>query len=118
MHADSAALIAHAAEGRFNPAVLDLTRYEIANAATVKWGDPEAASRLLTQIDISCVGRIVQSDSELIGAATRLAARHQISVYDAAYVAASQSLRWPLVSCDVRDLVSNGLAVLPRDALS
>lgn len=117
-HLDSAALIARAAEGGFRTAALDLTRYEVANTAIAKWHDQPAAIRLIDQIEVSCVGRIVQSDPELIATASRIAASHEISVYDAAYVAASQTMRWQLVTCDVRDLVSNGLAVLPADALN
>ena len=41
-----------------------------------------------------------------------------ISVYDAAYVAAARGWDSQLVSCDVRDLVSRGLACLPGDAPS
>ncbi|MHB1975065.1 MAG: hypothetical protein ACYCR4_12425 [Acidimicrobiales bacterium] len=39
-----------------------------------------------------------------------------LAFYDAAYVAAARESGGTLVSCDVRDLVSRGLACLPRDA--
>jgi len=45
-----------------------------------------------------------------------LADEHAISVYDAAYVAAARESGRSLVSCDVRDLVSKGLAELPDAA--
>lgn len=38
---------------------------------------------------------------------------HGLSAYDAAYVAAARRNGWQLVSLDVRDLVSKGLAVTP-----
>jgi predicted nucleic acid-binding protein len=45
--------------------------------------------------------------------AAELAEDHELSAYDAAYVAAAASAGRSLVSCDARDLVSKGLAVLP-----
>lgn len=117
-HVDSAGLFELAVEGRFNLAALDLTLYEVANAAISKWRNRDKAAELSERVELACVGRLVRSDSELIGGATTIATTHSISVYDATYVAASQACRWPLVSNDVRNLVSNGLAVLPRDALS
>lgn len=47
--------------------------------------------------------------------AAELAIEHDLSVYDAAYVAAARAWGGVLVSCDVRDLVSKGLAQLPGD---
>jgi predicted nucleic acid-binding protein len=44
--------------------------------------------------------------------------RPPISVYDAAYVAAADECGHHIVSCDERDLVSKGLAVLPTNAKS
>ncbi len=41
---------------------------------------------------------------------------HGLSAYDAAYVAASRRDGWTLVSTDIRDLVSKGLAVTPDAA--
>jgi hypothetical protein len=45
--------------------------------------------------------------------AAKLADEHTISVYDAAYVADSDQADGTLVSCDIRDLVSKGLASGP-----
>ena len=42
---------------------------------------------------------------------------HGLSAYDAAYVAAARRNGWQLVSPDVRDLVSKGLAVTPDAAV-
>lgn len=43
---------------------------------------------------------------------------HEISVYDAAYVAAAQAGGRTLVICDERDLISKGLAVSPSAVLT
>jgi hypothetical protein len=48
---------------------------------------------------------------------TRIAVEFGISVHAAPYVAATRASRSHLVSCDVRDLVSKGLAVLPAAAV-
>jgi predicted nucleic acid-binding protein len=50
--------------------------------------------------------------------AAQIAERHSISVYDATYVATVQELGYRLVSCDEKDLVSTGLAILPEDAVA
>ena len=55
-------------------------------------------------------------DPELLGVAVDVAGRHQITAYDAAYVAVAQRRGWQLVSTDIRDLVSKGLAVTPDAA--
>ncbi|MBA3865980.1 MAG: hypothetical protein H0X42_06490 [Solirubrobacterales bacterium] len=39
-----------------------------------------------------------------------------LTAYDAAYVAASRRYGWTLVSADIADLVSKGLAVTPDGA--
>lgn len=96
---------------------IDLTSYEIANALGVRGGEPDAA-RVLTQIlRRRCGERIVKFDAELLDAALAVAAEHGLSAYDAAYVAAARRAGWQLVSIDIRDLVSKGLAVTPGDAV-
>ena len=60
---------------------------------------------------------LVRVDAHLLEDAAAVADEHGISVYDAAYVAAARAVSGRLVSCDVRDLVSRGLAVLPRLAV-
>ena len=95
---------------------LDLTLYEIANAVGVKRGDPDAAARILRLVDASCADRIFPVDGELLGAALEIAAEHGLTAYDAAYVAAARSHGMTLVSTDIADLVSKGLAVTPDAA--
>jgi predicted nucleic acid-binding protein len=96
--------------------VLDLTLYEIANAVGVKRGDPRAASRILRLVEVSCRDRILSVDQGLVGSALEIAADHGLTAYDAAYVAAARRHGWQLVSTDIRDLVSKGLAVTPGAA--
>lgn len=95
---------------------LDLTLYEIANAVGVKRGEPRAAAGILRLVDASCQGRILSVDPSLLGSALELAADHGLTAYDAAYVASARRHGWQLVSTDIRDLVSKGLAVTPDAA--
>jgi predicted nucleic acid-binding protein len=104
-------------EGPDSLATLDLALYEVTNAAIAAWNDPAAARRLLGLISaVAGDGGLVRADPALLEAAGELAAAHGISVYDAAYVAAARAARAQLVSCDLRDVVSRGLARLPADA--
>ena len=56
---------------------------------------------------------LIRANESLLGAAANLASTHDLSGYDAAYVAAASAAGARLVSCDVRDLVSVGFAVSP-----
>jgi predicted nucleic acid-binding protein len=97
-------------------ATLDLARYEVANVAIRAWRSPEAVVPLLAAIDrIAEDGGVIEATSSLLSAAADLAERHEISAYDTAYVAAAAGAGRILVSCDVRDLVSRGLARMPGD---
>jgi predicted nucleic acid-binding protein len=98
-------------------AALDLTLYEVANVAVRKFGQPQRAVFLTRLIRRRCADRMVRVDSDLIDAASALADEHGITAYDAAYVAAARHNGWTLVSGDLRDLVSKGLAVTPDAAL-
>lgn len=95
---------------------LDLAFYEVSNVAICAWQDPAAAVRLRARVAaIADDGGVLRAEPSLLERAERLAARHGIAVYDAAYVAAADVSSARLVSCDIRDLVSLGLAVLPAD---
>jgi predicted nucleic acid-binding protein len=97
-------------------ATLDLARYEVANVAIRAWRQPTHVAPLLEVIDrISGDGGILPSTTALLTRAAQLAEEHTISVYDAAYVAAATQTGCALVSCDIRDLVSKGLARSPAD---
>jgi len=97
-------------------AALDLTLYEVANVVGACWGKPTIAASLCRTLAVRCEERIISIDPELIDAGLRAVAEHGLSAYDAAYVAAARRHGWTLVSTDIRDLVSKGLAVTPDRA--
>lgn len=97
-------------------AALDLTLFEVANAIGVKMGNRARARRVGAVIATRCGDRLVRTDPDLIDSAVGVAAEHGLTVYDAAYVAAARRNGWTLVSADIRDLVSKGLAVAPGAA--
>lgn len=97
-------------------AALDLTLYEVGNAMGPKRGEPEKGRILLKLIAARCEENVVAADADLLESTLELAAQHGLTAYDAAYVAAARRYGWTLVSCDVADLVSKGLAVTPDAA--
>lgn len=111
-YAESDALV----DSEASLAALDLTLFEIANVVGVKMGKPGRARQLSTLVADRCQGRLVRVDPHLIGSTLDLAASYGLSAYDAAYVATARRYDWQLVSIDVRDLVSKGLAVTPGAA--
>jgi predicted nucleic acid-binding protein len=100
-------------------ATLDLARYEVTNVVVRAWREPGRVRDLLEAIErIAGDGGVLASTGALLTRAAALAEEHSISVYDAAYVAASRQGERVLVSCDIRDLLSKGLAVTPGEARS
>ena len=98
-------------------ATLDLALYEVTNVAVRAWRDRAAASRLGQRVEaLAEDGGLLRADASLLATAASVADDLGISVYDAAYVAAARHSGARLVSCDIRDLVSRGLAVVPDDA--
>jgi predicted nucleic acid-binding protein len=99
-------------------ATLDLAFYEVTNVAVRSWRDQPSARRLRSRVTaVADDAGLVRVDVHLLEDAAAIADEHDISVYDAAYVAAARAVSGRLVSCDVRDLVSRGLAVLPHLAV-
>jgi predicted nucleic acid-binding protein len=97
-------------------AALDLTIYEVGNVAARRWSDPERARRLCLLVLTVCAERLVRLGADLAEEAVRVADREQITVYDAAYVAAARREGHVLVSGDLADLVDRGLALAPDAA--
>jgi predicted nucleic acid-binding protein len=97
-------------------AALDLTFYEVANVMGPKKGQPRQGRFLLNLIEERCRENLIAVDSGLLEFALEIAAEHGLTVYDAAYVAAARRHGWTLVSADIADLVSKGLAVAPDAA--
>ena len=92
--------------------------YEVANAVGVKARQPREA-RGASPTDRQPLRRSASCGStpSLIDAALDIAAEHGLTAYDAAYVAAARRNGWTLVSADIADLVSKGLAVTPDAAV-
>jgi predicted nucleic acid-binding protein len=97
-------------------ASLDLTLYEAANVVGARWGQPDAARELCRSILARCGDQLTAVDAGLIDSAIEIAAEHRLTAYDAAYVAAARRHDWTLVSTDIADLISKGLAVAPDAA--
>jgi predicted nucleic acid-binding protein len=95
---------------------LDLTLYEVANVMGARKKQLGEARHLLRFLVQRCGERIVAIDAGLIESALEVAVEHGLTAYDAAYVAAARRHGWTLVSADVADLVSKGLAVAPDAA--
>jgi predicted nucleic acid-binding protein len=97
-------------------AALDLTFYEVANAVVAKKGRYDDARRIARLVSARCGDRLVRVDTDILESALEIAAEHGLTSYDAAYVAAARRHGWTLVSTDIADLVSKGLAVAPDGA--
>lgn len=98
-------------------ASLDLAFYEVTNVAVRAWRDQAAAHRLQERVAaVAGDGGLLRVGPDLVADAAALADEHGISVYAAAYVVAARAANAELISCDQRDLVSRGLARLPRNA--
>jgi predicted nucleic acid-binding protein len=96
--------------------VLDLTLYEVANVVAGKYGEPDLARELVQGLFRGSVRPPLRADLAAFEDGLDVMARHGLTAYDAAYVAAARRNGWQLVSLDVRDLVSKGLAVTPEAA--
>jgi predicted nucleic acid-binding protein len=104
-------------ETRRPAAALDLTLYEIANVVGVRRNDPRMLARIYRSVERRCTEGIVRVDHGLVEATAEVAIEHGLSGYDAAYVAVARRRGWTLVSTDIRDLVSKGLAITPDAAV-
>jgi predicted nucleic acid-binding protein len=97
-------------------AALGLTLYEVANVVGAKKRRRDDAVDLCRLVSARCADRLVAMDIELIRRTVEIVAEHGLTAYDAAYVAAARRHGWTLVSTDIADLVSKGLAVAPDAA--
>ncbi len=97
-------------------AALDLTLYEIANGLGARQGKRDEAVELCRLVLGRCGDSMLSVDPKLVDTALRVAGEHGLTAYDAAYVAAARRHGWTLVSTDIADLVSKGLAVAPDAA--
>jgi predicted nucleic acid-binding protein len=97
-------------------AALDLTLYEVANVIGGRKRRGDDATDLCRLISARCAPHLVAIDADLIRRTVEIAVGHGLTAYDAAYVAAARRHGWTLVSTDIADLVSKGLAVAPDAA--
>lgn len=97
--------------------VLDLTLYEVANVVARKYGETDVARKLVQGLFRGSARPPLRADVTLFEDGLELMSEHDLTAYDAAYVAAARRNGWQLVSLDVRDLVSKGLAVTPDAAV-
>jgi predicted nucleic acid-binding protein len=111
---EPAAALAH---GGVAVAALDLTLYEVVNAVARGYRQPDQAERIARAILRTCGDDLARVDRALGEETAKAVSEHGLTAYDAAYVAASRRNGWQLVSLDVRDLVSKGLAVTPDAAV-
>ena len=116
-HSDARRILERSADGAVVLAALDLTLYEIANVAVVSWRSPAAAARLVRLVWVACPDTVQRVDEALASQASAIAAEHDLTVHDAAYVAVARDHDWTLVSGDVADLVRPGHAIPPDRAL-
>ncbi len=96
---------------------LDLTLYEVANTVGARWQQEQEAIELCRSVERRCARRLVRMDGDLIRSTIEIAVEYRLSSYDAAYVAVARRHYWQLVSTDIRDLVSQGLAITPDAAV-
>jgi predicted nucleic acid-binding protein len=96
---------------------LDLTLHEVSNAIGVKRRNAREAMNVIRLLLACCRDRVVSTGVELAESALGIAVEHGLTAYDAAYVATARRRGWTLVSTDIADLVSKGLAVAPDAAV-
>lgn len=102
--------------GGVSVTALDLTLYEVTNAVAKQYRQPDQAQRIVRAIISTCGDELARMDQTLGDEVVKIVSEHGLTAYDAAYVAAARRNGWQLVSLDVRDLVSKGLAVTPDRA--
>ena len=97
--------------------VLDLTVYEVGNAL-MRGGMGASAEQAATVIEaLAEICPAVRPSPEEMKAASRLAERHRLTLYDAAYAAVAQGRSAELVTLD-RALLDAKLGRRPRELVS
>jgi predicted nucleic acid-binding protein len=96
--------------------VLDLTFYEVGNALLRGRARASAEQAATVVAAVRHVCAVVAPDDDDLAAAAALAAEHELTLYDAAYVAVARRMQAPLVTCD-RALLAASLGVRPAELL-
>lgn len=113
-HGPCRALAVHSA---YSVAALDLTMIEVANVLGVRYGRRDDAIDVCRLMIGRCRRLTMSADPGLVPWVLDFAREHRLSAYDASYVAAAEREGLTLVSLDIKDLVSKGLAVTPDAAV-
>jgi predicted nucleic acid-binding protein len=97
--------------------VLDLTFYEVGNALMRgrARATAEQTATVLGALRQICL--TIKPDDHDLGLATELVAEHDLTLYDAAYVAVAQRRNAPLVTLD-QVILAAGLGTRPTDLLA
>lgn len=98
-------------------AALDLTLYEVANAVRRRSARTESVSAAVRAV-LAASTVVTAAAVEPLAAAAEIALEHDITIYDALYVAVARGRAWTLASADLKDLVNRGLAITPEEALA
>jgi predicted nucleic acid-binding protein len=94
--------------------VLDLTAYEVGNAL-LRGRAKASAEQVATVLDaLSVICPAVRPNLEELRLSTELAARHELTLYDAAYAAVAQSREASLATLD-HELLDAGLGTRPSE---
>jgi predicted nucleic acid-binding protein len=94
--------------------VLDLTAYEVGNAL-MRGRAAASAEQVATVLDsLAEVCPALRPSSDELRLATKLASRHELTLYDAAYAAVAKSREATLATLD-RELLDAGLGSRPSE---
>jgi predicted nucleic acid-binding protein len=115
LHSDACRVLA--VDPDYPVAALTLTLHEVSNSLGARDGRAEEAVDMCRLIAGRCGHAIVAPDPMLMRSAISIAIEYDITAYDASYVAAAHREGWTLVSIDIKDLVSKGLAITPDAAV-
>ena len=109
-------VLAAAAAGEVRPYVLDFTLLEFGNVALRRVGWPaQKVAAAIDEIEAVCAAPVVIGRDALL-VAISLAARHRLTLYDAAYWAVAQERGTPLITLD-RELIAVGGGIHPQALL-
>lgn len=105
-------MLTAAADGELRPYVLDCTLLEFGNVALRRVGWPaKKVAAAIGEVESLCSAPVA-IDRDALLVAISLAARHQLTLYDAVYWAVAQERGTPFVTLD-RELIAAGAGVHP-----
>jgi predicted nucleic acid-binding protein len=96
-------------------ATLDLTLYEVTNVLSARKQQHDLGRRVCRVILERCGDHVARADAQLAEETVPIITEYGITAYDASYVAMARRYDWTLISTDIKDLVSRGLALAPDD---